>query len=126
MRGTFNLREIRCLVLCFGKPVMKYGILIGAAAATFLGATSASAFFLTEGDYAYLATQNFVRSESIFQNLGPREEARLHALINDLQTENAPAVRAKIVTDTLREFMDHRLWEKAHPGQIWDSLQPGG
>jgi hypothetical protein len=119
------LREIRCWVPCFGQLVMKYCLRIGAAAAVFLCVSSASAFFLTDADYAYLATQNFVRSESIFQNLGPREEARLHAVINDLQTENTPAVRAKIVTDTLKEFMNHQRWEEMHPGQIWDSRQPG-
>ena len=105
---------------------MKYCFRIGAVAAVFLNVTSASAFFLTDADYTYLATQNFVRSESIFQNLGPRQEARLHALINDPQTENAPAVRAKIVIDTLKEFMNHRHWEEMNPGQIWDSRQPGG
>jgi hypothetical protein len=98
---------------------MKYRLLIGAATATFVAGTPASAFFLTDDDYAYLATQNFVRSESIFQHLGPREEARLHALINDVQTKNAPAIRAKIVTDELKEFISHRRWEEMHPGRFW-------
>ena len=104
---------------CFRKPITKYRILIGAATVVFVASSSASAFFLTDDDYAYLATQNFVRSESIFQNLGPREEARLHALINDVQTKNAPAIRTKIVTDALKEFMSHRRWEEMHPGQFW-------
>jgi len=104
---------------CFRKPITKYRILIGAATVVFVASSSASAFFLTDDDYAYLATQNFVRSESIFQNLGPREEARLHALINDVQTENAPAIRTKIVTDALKEFISHRRWEEMHPGQFW-------
>jgi hypothetical protein len=98
---------------------MQYRILIGAAAVAFVASTSASAFFLTDDDYAYLATQNFVKSESIFQNLGPREEARLHALINDVQTKDAPAIRAKVVTDALKEFIGHRRWEEMHPGQFW-------
>lgn len=98
---------------------MKYRLLIGAATVTFVASTPACAFFLTDDDYAYLATQNFVRSESIFQHLGPREEARLHALINDVQTQNAPGIRAKIVTDELKEFISHRRWEEMHPGQYW-------
>jgi hypothetical protein len=98
---------------------MKYRLLIGAATVTFVASTPASAFFLTDDDYAYLATQNFVRSESIFQHLGPKEEARLHALINDVQTKNAPGIRAKIVTDELKEFISHRRWEEMHPGQYW-------
>jgi hypothetical protein len=105
---------------------MKYCILIAAATVAFITGSSASPFFLTDDDYAYLASQNFGRSEAIFQNLGPRQEARLHALINDVWTKNAPAVRAKIVTDTLKEFISHRRWEEMHPGRFWDSDQPGG
>jgi hypothetical protein len=98
---------------------MKYRLLIVAATVTFVASTPASAFFLTDDDYAYLATRNFVRSESIFQHLGPRDEVRLHALINDVQTKDAPAIRAKIVTDALKEFISHRRWEEMHPGQFW-------
>jgi hypothetical protein len=31
--------------------------------------------------------------------------------------------RDKNVKDTSAKFLDHRLWEKAHAGQKWDSLK---
>jgi len=96
---------------------MKNRFLIGAATVVFVASTSASAFFLTDDDYAYLATQNFVRSESTFQNLGPRKEARLHALINEVQTKNALAIRAKIFTAALKEFTSSTLGGNA-PGPV--------
>ena len=109
---------------CFRKPITIYRILVGVATVVFVASSSASAFFLTDDDYAYLATQNFVRSESIFQNLGPRKEARLHALINEVQTKNALAIRAKIFTAALKEFASSTLGGNA-PGLSSGSI-PGG
>lgn len=94
---------------------------LGVAAAVLVISTPALArFYLTESDFAYLATLNFDTSKSIIHNLGPREEATLHAVINDQKTEKNPSDRAKIVADTLAQFMSHRHWEQMHPGQVWE------
>jgi hypothetical protein len=84
-------------------------------------------FSVIGDDYAYLATQNFVRSESIFQYLGPREEARLHALIKMSKPRMSPLFGPKIVTDALKEFISHRRGRKCTrassgsiPGDIFD------
>jgi hypothetical protein len=99
---------------------MKGFSLVGVAAAVLAISTPALArFYLTESDFAYLATLNFDTSKSIIRSLGPREEATLHAAINDQKTEKNPSDRAKIVTDTLAQFMSHRRWEQLHPGQVW-------
>ena len=76
-------------------------------------------FYLTDSDFAYLATLNFEKP-TMLHNLGPKEEARLHAEINDRRTENSPSDRARIVTDTLTQFLSHRRWEQTHPGQFWE------
>jgi hypothetical protein len=105
---------------------MKRRILLGVAA-TLLGiSTPALArFYLTDSDFAYLATLNLDKSKSILSNLGPKEEATLHAEINDQRTEKSPSDRAKIVTDTLTEFLSHRRWEQIHPGQMWGDRREG-
>jgi hypothetical protein len=82
-------------------------------------------FYLTDSDFAYLATLNFDNSSSILRNLGPKEEATLHAEINDRKTEKSPSDRAKIVTDTLTQFLSHRRWEEMHPGQFWEDHPEG-
>ena len=46
---------------------------------------------------------------------------RLHNLINDLRTANDPVARDKNVKDALDIFLQHQLWEKAHPGELWDA-----
>jgi hypothetical protein len=109
-----------------GQPIrsrvekMKRCVLLGIAAWLLAISTPASArFYLTDSDFAYLATLNLDKSKSILYNLGPKEEATLHAEINDRKTEKSPSDRAKIVTDTLTEFLSHRRWEQMHPGQIW-------
>ena len=53
-----------------------------------------------------------------FLYLGPKERSRLHNLINDPQPN---AVRDKNVKDILGLFLEHQLWEKAHPGELWDA-----
>jgi hypothetical protein len=99
---------------------MKRCILLGIAAGLLVISTPALArFYLTDSDFAYLATLNLEKSKSIISNLGPKEEATLHAEINDQKTEKSPSDRAKIVTDTLTEFWSHRHWEQMHPGQMW-------
>ena len=52
-------------------------------------------------------------------NLSPKELSRLQNLINDPQPD--AAVRDKNVKDTLGLFLEHQLWEKAHPGELWDA-----
>ena len=104
---------------------MKRCILLGIIGGVLGIATPALArFYLTESDFAYLATLDFEKP-TIFLNLGPKEEATLHAEINDQKTEKSPSDRAKIVTDTLTEFLNHRRWEQTHPGQIWGD-RPNG
>jgi hypothetical protein len=113
--------------MCMGVEAMKGRILLGVVAALFVMSTPASArFYLTESDFAYLAALNLEKSKSIIHSLGPREEARLHAEINDRKTEKSPCDRAKIVTDTLMEFMSHRRWEQIHPGQFWEDRPDRG
>jgi hypothetical protein len=100
---------------------MNYSILVGAAA-VFLGiATSAFTVGLTEADHDYLLTQNVERSSPVVKGLSPKEQARLHGLINDSQTESDPTARAKIVDQALAEFASHQRWEAMNPGQLWDS-----
>jgi hypothetical protein len=63
-------------------------------------------------------TQSLERYDAPVLNLGPKERSRLHNLINDPQSD--AAVRDKNVKDTLGLFLEHQLWEKAHPGELWD------
>jgi hypothetical protein len=99
---------------------MKRRLLLGIAVVLSGISTPALArFYLTDSDFTYLETLNIDKSKSILYNLGPREEATLHAEINDQKTEKSPSDRAKIVTDTLTEFLTHRRWEQTHPGQMW-------
>jgi hypothetical protein len=81
--------------------------------------SSAGAWGLSDEDYDYLRrTQSLERYDAPVLNLGPKERSRLHNLINDPQS--AAAVRDKNVKDTLGLFLEHQLWEKAHPGELWD------
>ena len=81
--------------------------------------SSAGAWGLSDEDYDYLRrTQSLERYDAPVLNLGPKERSRLHNLINDPQSD--AAVRDKNVKDTLGLFLEHQLWEKAHPGELWD------
>jgi hypothetical protein len=81
--------------------------------------SSAGASGLSDEDYDYLRrTQSLERYDAPVLNLGPKERSRLHNLINDPQSD--AAVRDKNVKDTLGLFLEHQLWEKAHPGELWD------
>jgi hypothetical protein len=92
----------------------------------FLAATGpASAFGLSDDDYVYLATvQHIERYNQPVLDIGPLERTRLHDLINDPRTANDPAARDSNVKNALDEFLAHQLWEKSHPGQLWDSPKP--
>jgi len=84
---------------------------------------SAFAYDLSEEDYEYLKTQNLERQEAPIAHLSPKERSRLHVLINDPLTANDATLRDKKVSDATAEFLAHQVWEKAHPGQLWD--KPG-
>ena len=81
--------------------------------------SSAGAWGLSDEDYDYLRrTQSLERYDAPVLNLGPKERSRLHNLINDPQSD--AAVRDKNVKGPLGLFLEHQLWEKAHPGELWD------
>lgn len=99
---------------------LKYWVLPGVAA-TFLAVTvSALAFGLSDEDYVYLATQKVERDDAPIRTLSPKEQARLHSLINDPRTINDATLRDRNVNAALAEFLSHQLWEHSHPGQLWD------
>jgi hypothetical protein len=56
-----------------------------------------------------------------FPQLGPRERTRLHNLITDPETANDPSARDKNVKDAIAVFLRHQVWEKEHPGKLWDA-----
>jgi hypothetical protein len=82
--------------------------------------TPAFAVGLTEADFVYLTTQNVQSDGEVIRGLSPKEQSRLHVLINDLTTANNPIARAKDVSNALAEFKIHQQWEVDHPGQLWD------
>jgi hypothetical protein len=100
---------------------MKHVIRIGVAGGFLAVAVAAHAVGLSETDFAYLTTQNIERSSPPIHDLSPKEQARLHSLINDPRTANDPDAQAKYVNEALAEFLDHQLWERSHPGQLWDA-----
>ena len=92
-----------------------------AATLIFFVAVPAFAVGLNDADYEYLEKQDVKRSSPVLNGLSPKEQTRLHRLINDQGTENDPIARAKLVRDALIEFESNQNWEKANPGQLWDS-----
>jgi hypothetical protein len=94
---------------------------IFAAAAFFAVTATAFAYGLSNKDYDYLKTQHFERDDAPILDLSPKEQTRVHNLINDPQTANDPTARARNVKDALSLFLEHQLWEKAHPGELWDA-----
>jgi hypothetical protein len=92
-------------------------VLVGFFAVT----VSAFAFGLSDEDYDYLKTQHIERSDAPILNLSPKERQRVHNLINDPSTANDPTARNANVKDALALFLEHQLWEKAHPGELWDA-----
>jgi hypothetical protein len=99
--------------------MLKYSICAGAVASFFI-ITPAFAVGLTEADFVYLTTQNVQSDGEVIRGLSPKEQSRLHVLINDLTTANDPVARAKDVSNALAEFKTHQQWEVEHPGQLWD------
>lgn len=100
----------------------KYLIMLpGVAAGVFAVTVSSFAFGLSDDDYIYLATtQHVERYNAPVLDIGPKEQWTLHNLINDSLTANDPIARDKNVREALDEFLGHQLWEKSHPGQLWD------
>jgi hypothetical protein len=87
----------------------------------FVVSVSAFAFGLSDEDYDYLKTQHIERDAAPMLDLSPKERARVHNLINDPRTANELTARDKNVKDALALFLEHQLWEKAHPGELWDA-----
>jgi hypothetical protein len=98
--------------------MLKYSIRAGAFASFFI-ITPAFAVGLTEADFDYLKTQNVQSDGVVIRGLSPKEQSRLHVLINDLTTVNNPIARAKDVSEALTEYKNHQEWEVEHPGQFW-------
>jgi hypothetical protein len=92
-----------------------------AAVGLLLAATSSAvAWGLSDEDYHYLRRMHSLeRYDAPVLDLSPKERSRLHALINDPQSD--AAARDKNVKDALALFLEHQLWEKAHPGELWDA-----
>ena len=94
--------------------------ILGAAIAAIVVTTAARATGLTEGDFEYLGTQNIERASPLIRDLSPKENATLHALINDVRTKDSPASRAALGA-ALDVHREHQLWEKTNPGKLWDA-----
>jgi hypothetical protein len=96
-------------------------VAISAAMVGFFAVTvSAFAFGLSDEDYDYLKTQHIERSDAPMLDLSPKERSRVHNLINDPRTATDPTARDGNVKGALALFLEHQLWEKAHPGELWD------
>ena len=97
-------------------------MLPGVATGFFAVTVSVFAFGLSDDDYIYLATMQHVESYNPpVLDISPQERSTLHYLINDPRTASDPIARDKNVKDALAEFLGHQLWEKSHPGQLWDA-----
>jgi hypothetical protein len=99
--------------------MLKYVICVGAIAGSFL-ITPAFAVGLTESDFNYLTGLDVQSDGLLIRGLSPKEQSRLHVLINDLVTAKDPIARAKDVSDALAEFKKHQEWEVENPGKLWD------
>ena len=99
---------------------MTPSILAAAGFALLMAAAPAFAFGLTDTDQEYLSAQGVERTSLVLRGLSPREQARLHAIINDARTIADPAARARNVATALEESREHQAWELTHPGELWD------
>ena len=99
--------------------MLKYSISAVAIAGYFL-VTPAFAVGLTEADFNYLTTLDVQSDGVVIRGLSPKEQSRLHVLINDLTTAKDPIARAKDVSEALSEFKKHQEWEVKNPGKLWD------
>jgi hypothetical protein len=102
------------------KGLLSCGAILAVAAGFFAVTVSAFAFGLSDEDYVYLRTQHFERYDAPILELSPNERSRLHHLINEPRTATDPVARDKNVKDALAEFLGHQLWDKEHPGELWD------
>jgi len=87
------------------------------------GSAGAFAFGLSDEDYDYLQAQHIDRNKPPMLDLSPKERTRIHDLITDSQTAHDPAARDKNVKDAPTLCLSYQLWEKAHPGKMWN--EPG-
>jgi hypothetical protein len=101
-----------------GEAMLRF-FLATAIAAVFL-TTSALAIGLTEDDFEYLSTHGIERASPLIQALSPKENARLHAIINDVRTKDDPSARIMALESALNEFREHQRWEIMNPGRLWD------
>src|SRR5579872_975810 len=114
-----NMRNVRRKGVAMGLVV---GVVSGAVlAGSFAGTRGAFAFGLLDADYDYLLAQQIDRNKPPMLDLSPKERTRVHDLINDPRTAGDPAKRDKNVRDELALFLGHQVWEKEHPGQLWDA-----
>ena|SRR6201996_9748569 len=91
------------------------------AGLSFVMPPSAVAWGLSDADYDYLKkTQGLESYDHPVLDLSPAERSRIDNLINDLHTAHDPGARDQNVKDALTLFLSHQLWEKAHPGKMWD------
>jgi hypothetical protein len=105
---------------------MRCAPLVAAAGFFLLIGTPAFAFDygLTDSDYDYLATQNFARDNSVLKSLSPKEQARLHTVINDATTGHDDAARSRNVAEAMAIFAYHQQWEAIHPPQPLHPSKP--
>ena len=97
------------------------GAIFAAVTVLSLVTASAFAFGLSDEDYDYLKAKQIERSDAPMRDLSPKERTRVHDLINDPQTASDPSARDRNVKDALNLFLEHQLWEKEHPGELWDA-----
>jgi hypothetical protein len=101
--------------------LLKYWVPPGVAVTFLVATVSALAFGLSDEDYLYLATLKVERDGALIRGLSPKEQARLHSLINDPRTTNDATMRDGNVNAALAEFLSHQQWEQSHSGQLWDA-----
>jgi hypothetical protein len=93
---------------------------LGTAIAAVFLTTSALAIGLTEDDFEYLSAHGIERVSPLFKALSPKENQRLHAIINDVRTKDDSIARIMALETALNEYREHQRWEKMNPGQLWD------
>jgi hypothetical protein len=94
---------------------------LAAGAGVFLLATASFAVGLSDADFEYLATHELMRDSPVLRGLSPKEQARLHGVINDDRTTADPIGKAHNVAQLLEEFARNQLWERLNPGKLWDA-----
>jgi|EndMetStandDraft_8_1072994.scaffolds.fasta_scaffold257391_3 hypothetical protein len=101
-----------------GEAMLRFFLATAIAAVSLT--TSALAIGLTEDDFEYLSTHGIERASPLIQALSPKENARLHAIINDVRTKDDPSARIMALETALNEFREHQRWEIMNPGRLWD------